>query len=96
MSRLCELSGVGVMSGNNVSHSERKTRRKFLPNLRKVSLMSDLLSNTYSFRVAARAIKTVEMHGGLDGYLLKAKDSLLSKNALTIKAKLKKLINTVN
>ncbi len=96
MSRLCELSGVGVMSGNNVSHSERKTRRKFLPNLRKVSLMSDLLSNTYSFRVAARAIKTVEMHGGLDGYLLKAKDSLLSKNALTIKAKLKKLINKVN
>lgn len=96
MSRLCELSGVGVMSGNNVSHSQRKTRRKFLPNLRKVSLVSDVLANRYSFRVTARALKTVEMHGGLDGYLLKTKDSVLSKTALSLKAKIKNLLISGN
>lgn len=96
MSRLCELSGVGVMSGNNVSHSHRKTRRKFLPNLRKVSLASDVLANSYSFRVTARALKTVEIHGGLDGYLLKTKDSVLSKTALGIKTKIKNLLTKGN
>ena len=96
MSRLCELSGVGVMSGNNVSHSQRKTRRKFLPNLRKVSLISDVLANSYSFRVTARALKTVEIHGGLDSYLLKAKDSVLSKTALGLKTKIKNLLTKGN
>lgn len=93
MSRLCELSGVGVMSGNNVSHSQRKTRRRFLPNLRRVSLASDVLGAEYRLRVAARALRSVEMHGGLDGYLLKTDDVLLSKNALSIKKSIKNIMN---
>lgn len=93
MSRLCELSGVGVMSGNNVSHSQRKTRRRFLPNLRRVSLASDVLGVEYKFRVVARALRSVEMHGGLDGYLLRTDDVLLSKNALSIKKSIKNVMN---
>lgn len=90
MSRKCELSGVGVQSGNNVSHSQRRTRRKFLPNLHIVKLTSEKLGISKKFRILAKMLKTVEKVGGLDNYLLKAKDDLLSKDALDIKKKLKK------
>lgn len=92
MSRLCELSGVGVMSGNKVSHSQRKTKRKFLPNLRRVSLTSEVLKQQYKFRITARALRSVEVHGGLDGYLLHTNDSVLSSDALSIKKSIKNLL----
>lgn len=89
MSRICELSGVGVMSGHKVSHSERKTNRKFLPNLRRVTLSSDVLGSSHKFRIIARVLKSIEIHGGLDGYLLKARDCCLSKTAAVLKKRVK-------
>jgi len=91
MSRICELSRVGVMSGHKVSHSQIKTNRKFLPNLRDVFLSSDILGVRRKFRVRARVLKTIEKHGGLDNYLLNTKDCLLSATALDFKKRVKAL-----
>ncbi|MEM7213596.1 MAG: 50S ribosomal protein L28 [Pseudomonadota bacterium] len=85
MSRRCELSGKGVLTGNRVSHSNIKTRRRYLPNLQKVTLMSEALGRSFSFRVAASTLRTVDHRGGLDAYLAKAKDSELSSGALKVK-----------
>jgi large subunit ribosomal protein L28 len=93
MTKKCELTGVSVMSGNNVSHSQRKTRRKFLPNLKNVRLNSDALGLAHRFRIRARVLKTIEVHGGLDSYLLKTKDCLLSQNALDVKKRIKSIIS---
>ncbi len=90
MSRVCELSGKSVMSGNNVSHAKNRTRRRFLPNLCQVSLTSDAMKRAYRFRVSARALRTVEHRGGLDAYLLKTDDRELSQNARRIKRQIKK------
>lgn len=90
MSRVCSLSGVAVQAGNNVSHSQRKTRRRFLPNLQKVTLISDALKQSYRMRVAASVLRTVEFKGGLDGYLLTTKDYKLSNSAKVIKRKIAK------
>jgi large subunit ribosomal protein L28 len=85
MSRRCELSGKGVLTGNNVSHANNKTRRRYLPNLRPVTLMSETLGRSFRFRVAASALRTVDHRGGLDAYLAKASDAQLSSKALKIK-----------
>lgn len=85
MSRRCELTGKGVMSGNNVSHSNIKTRRRFLPNLNVATLTSDTLGRSFRFRIAASTLRTVDHRGGLDGFLAKAKDDELSANALKVK-----------
>ena len=85
MSRVCELSGKGPMSGNNVSHANNKTRRRFLPNLNDVSLMSESLGRSFKLRVSASALRTVDHRGGLDAYLAKTADSELSAKALKIK-----------
>lgn len=85
MARRCELSGKGVMSGNNVSHALNRTRRRFLPNLCKVSLISDALDRTVKLKIAASTLRTIEHRGGLDAYLLKASDSDLSDRARGIK-----------
>ncbi len=85
MSRRCELTGKGVMSGNNVSHSNIKTRRRFLPNLNVATLTSDTLGRSFRFRIAASALRTVDHRGGLDAFLAKAKDEELSPNALKVK-----------
>jgi len=85
MSRRCELTGKGVMVGNNVSHAKNRTRRRFLPNLNDVSLTSDTLGQTHSFRIAASALRTVDHRGGLDAFLAKAPDADLSPKALKIK-----------
>ncbi len=85
MSRVCELTGKAVMSGHKVSHSERKTNRKFLPNLHMVTLISDALKLNYRFRISTNALKTVEIHGGLDNFLLSAKSYKLSTQAKSIK-----------
>lgn len=85
MSRRCELTGKGVLVGNNVSHSQRKTRRRFLPNLQVVSLHSAALDRTFRLRVSTRALRTVDHCGGLDTYLGKADDDHLSTRARRIK-----------
>ena len=85
MSRRCELTGKGVMSGNNVSHANNKSRRRFLPNLCDVSLQSEALEQTLKFRVAASTLRTVEHRGGLDAFLLKARDADLTDRAVFVK-----------
>ena len=85
MSRRCELTGKAVQSGNLVSHSNHKTRTRFLPNLCNVTLISDLLQRSVRLRVAAASLRSVEHRGGLDAFLLKANDVELSKGALAIK-----------
>ena len=91
MSRVCELSGKGPMVGNNVSHAKNKTRRRFLPNLNNVTLRSDALDRSFSFKVSAAALRTVDHRGGLDAYLAKAKDTELSTGALKVKKDIAKL-----
>ncbi len=85
MSRRCDLTGKGPMVGHKVSHSNIKTKRRFLPNLFNVTLISDALGRSVRLRISANAIKTVDHRGGLDAFLLKAKDSELSSKALEIK-----------
>jgi large subunit ribosomal protein L28 len=90
MARRCELTGVSPMSGNNVSHSNRKTRRRFLPNLHEVTLLSDALGRSFRFRITTAALRSVDHVGGLDKFLLKASDEKLSLNA----RRAKKVIRT--
>lgn len=85
MSRVCELTGKGPMSGNMVSHANNKTRRRFLPNLNDVTLMSDVLGQSFKLRVSAAGLRSVDHRGGLDAYLAKARDEELSVRALKIK-----------
>src|SRR5690348_16391441 len=90
MSRRCELTGKTRLIGNRVSHSNRKTKRRFLPNLLNVTLMSDSLGRSVRLRISANALKTVDHRGGLDAFLLAAKDSELSPRALEIKRQVTK------
>jgi large subunit ribosomal protein L28 len=85
MSRRCELTGKGVMTGNNVSHANNKTRRRFLPNLTEVTLASETLGRSYRLRIAAAALRTVDHRGGLDAFLDRASEDDLSPKALKIK-----------
>ena len=85
MSRVCELTGKGPMSGNNVSHAKNRTRRRFLPNLNDVTLISDTLGRSFKLRISAAALRTVDHRGGLDQFLAKAKDAELSTRAQKIK-----------
>ncbi|WP_138469933.1 50S ribosomal protein L28 [Poseidonocella sp. HB161398] len=85
MSRRCELTGKGPMVGNNVSHANNKTKRRFLPNLNDVTLISDTLGRSFKLRISASALRSVDHRGGLDAFLAKAKDEELSVNALKIK-----------
>ncbi|MBN8631912.1 MAG: 50S ribosomal protein L28 [Rhodobacterales bacterium] len=85
MSRVCELTGKGPMSGNTISHAHNKSRRRFLPNLNEVTLISDVLGQSFKLRVTAAALRSVDHRGGLDAYLAKARDEELSAAALKIK-----------
>ena len=85
MSRKCELSGVGVMHGNKVSHSQRKTRRCFKPNIKLVVFTSDITGQTYRLKVNARCIRSVDRAGGFDEYIIRATDHLLSDRAKGIR-----------
>ena len=89
MSRRCELTGVGPMTGHNVSHSNIKTKRRFLPALSPASLRSDSLGQTFKLRISNAALRTVDFRGGLDVFLLKARDEALSPRALKIKKQVK-------
>ena len=91
MSRVCELTGKGPMSGNNVSHANNKSRRRFLPNLNDVTLISDALGQSFKLRISAAALRSVDHRGGLDAFLAKAKDEDLSSKALKIKKDIAKV-----
>jgi len=90
MSRRCELTGKGAQVGHKVSHSNRKTKRRFLPNLLNVTVMSDSLGRSVRLRVSANALKTIDHRGGLDAFLIKAKDAELSPRVLELKRQIKK------
>ena len=90
MSRRCELTGKGPMSGNNVSHAKNRTRRRFLPNLNDVTLQSETLGRGVKLRISASALRSVDHRGGLDAFMAKAKDAELSADALKIKKEISK------
>ena len=91
MSRKCELTGKGVLSGNNVSHAKNRTKRKFLPNLNNITLSSDSLGRSFQFKISNYALRSINKIGGLDPFLVKAKPETLSDNALKIKRDIEKL-----
>tara|TARA_Y100000813_G_scaffold163543_1_gene124435 strand:- start:662 stop:952 length:291 start_codon:yes stop_codon:yes gene_type:complete len=90
MSRVCDLTGKRVVTGNNVSHAHNKTRRRFVPNLQETSLWSDALSRMVRMRVSAAAIRSVEHKGGLDAFLLDARDVTLAPAMVKVKKQVKK------
>ena len=92
MSRACELTGKAVQSGNNVSHANNKTRRRFLPNLCQVTLISDALGQRFRLRVSAHALRSVEHRGGLDAFLTKASEIELSPRARLLKRQIAKKV----
>ena len=94
MSRRCELTGKGVMTGNNVSHAKNRTRRRFLPNLNNVSLVSEALGRSFKFKISASALRSVDMRGGLDAFLQKANENDLSATALKVKKDIDKALST--
>ncbi|MEI9989759.1 MAG: 50S ribosomal protein L28 [Rhizomicrobium sp.] len=85
MARRCELTGKGTLVGNNVSHANNKTKRIYRPNLQQVSLASEVLGNSYVLKISMNALRTVDKVGGLDPFLLKSKDAVLSAKALRLK-----------
>jgi len=95
MSRRCELSGKGVLTGNRVSHSNIKTRRRYLPNLNAATLQSETLGQSFRFRVTAHALRSVDHRGGLDAFLAKARDEELSPRALKVKRTIEKAVAAV-
>ena len=88
MARRCELTGKAVMTGNNVSHANNRTRRRFLPNLHQTSLLSDALGRSVRLRITAHALRSVEKNGGLDKFLDGAKDRDLSLKARRLKRRI--------
>ena len=88
MSRRCQITGKGVLTGNNVSHANNKTRRRFLPNLQVASLLSDILGTPIRMRLSTRAIRTVEAKGGIDAFLLNTPDRRLTPEVQAIKRRL--------
>ena len=91
MSRICELTGKGRLTGNNVSHANNKTKRVYLPNLQNVTLMSEALDRSFKFRVSTNGLRSVEHVGGLDNWVLKTADDKLSARALKVTRDLGKL-----
>ncbi len=90
MARRCEITGKGVMVGNNVSHAKNRTRRRFLPNLQKTSFLSDVLGRTIQLRLTTRGIRTIESSGGLDAFLKNTPKSKLTIEALKLKKQIDK------
>ncbi len=90
MARRCDLTGKGVQSGNNVSHAHNKTRRRFLPNLQNVTVISDVLGKQLNMRIATKTLRTIEHKGGLDKFLLGTVNNKLSDKAIFIKRQIKK------
>jgi large subunit ribosomal protein L28 len=91
MSRRCDLTGKSAQVGHKVSHSNIKTKRRFLPNLLNVTLISDALGRSFKLRVSANALRTIDHRGGLDAFLIKAADADLSARALELKRRIRKI-----
>ena len=92
MSKRCELTGVGVQSGNNVSHSKRKTKRRFLPNLHTISVSSVVLGQKFQMRITSATLRSIDHNGGLDEFLVTAKAHNLSETGQKIRRKIKKAL----
>ena len=90
MSRRCELTGKGVLTGNNVSHANNKSRRRYLPNLLDVTLLSDCLGQSFRLKICRQAQRSVDHAGGFDTFILKAKNEVLSDRARDIKKRVAK------
>jgi len=90
MARRCAVTGKGVLTGNNVSHANNKTRRRYLPNLQEASFFSDILGSPIRLRLSTNGIRTVEHNGGLDAFLLGTPDRRLPTEAITLKRRLEK------
>lgn len=90
MARRCIITGKQVLAGNNVSHANNKTRRRFLPNMQNVSFISDILGRV-RMRISTRAIRTIETNGGIDTFLQSTNDSKLSKEALSLKRRIERV-----
>ena len=93
MAKRCQLSGKGPRAGQNVSHSNRKTKRRFDPNLQRVSLQSDALGRAVPLRLSTRLIRTVQKHGGIDAYLLRTDDAKLAPEGLRLKRRVQKALS---
>ncbi len=96
MAKRCELTGVGVQTGNNVSHSQRKTKRRFLPNLRNISLRSQALDKDISLRISAATLRSVDHNGGLDNFLLTASSNKLAELGQKLRRKIQKALAAAN
>lgn len=94
MARRCDFTGKGVQTGNNVSHANNKTRRRFLPNLQTASLLSDALGQSIQLRLSTRAIRSIEKRGGLDAYLLSTPNAKLGQKARDLKKRIKKAVES--
>ncbi len=92
MARRCELTGKGVLTGNNVSHAHNKTRRRYLPNLQATTLLSETLGERVRLRVCMNALRTVEHKGGLDAFLLDTRDTELTTDMVRLKKRIKKAV----
>ena len=90
MSKICEISGKKPMTGNNVSHANNRTKRRFIPNLQNVKLYSGILQKYINLNITIRTMKTVEKNGGLDSYLIKTSDKKLAGTAIKIKKQILK------
>ena len=90
MTRSCDLTETTVLVGNKVSHSNHKTKRRFLPNLQNITLFSDTLGEKFSMRIAVRTLRTVDKYGGLDGFLLSTPNRKLSPEAKMLRKKVQK------
>jgi len=92
MARRCDFTGKGVQTGNNVSHANNRTRRRFLPNLQETSMLSDALGEMIRLRLSTRGIRTMEKRGGLDSFLLSTPSAQLGKKAREIKRRVQKAL----
>ncbi|MEX2455127.1 MAG: 50S ribosomal protein L28 [Rhodospirillaceae bacterium] len=90
MAKRCSFTGKGVLAGNNVSHAHNKTRRRFMPNIQKTSMLSDALAQSISVKLSTRAIRTIEKNGGLDAYLMATPDAKLGEDAQRLKRRIRK------
>ncbi len=94
MARRCAITGKGVLTGNNVSHANNKTRRRFLPNLQEASLLSDALGHAVRLRISTNGLKTIEHNGGIDSYLLSIASTKLSAEARRLKKRIERALAT--
>ena len=89
MAKRCQITGKTIMTGNNVSHANNKTRRRFLPNLQHATMHSDALGRRVSLRLSTSAMRTIEKHGGLDAFLMQARNTELADEARQLKREIK-------